>query len=140
MGPSVHSEYTNTCTRPWRGVRPPDGFRVGGERESCKSAGPSASQVARRAAASAREEAVVEALEGDAIPTGGVAADVERHVLADNGVDVGRHRDLRGRKSDEGPPLEHAERLPGPQHHSPQRPRSGPQSEGLPEPEEAEAW
>src|SRR5262245_32136820 len=82
MGPSVHSEYTNTCTRPWRGVRPPDGFRVGGERESCKSAGPSASQVARRAAASAREEAVVEALEGDAIPTGGVAADVERHVLA----------------------------------------------------------
>src|SRR5262249_13407367 len=32
------------------------------------------------------------------------AADLERHVLADNGSDVGRHRTLLGGKSDDGTP------------------------------------
>jgi hypothetical protein len=40
-------------------------------------------------------------------------ADLERHVLADNGSDVGRHRTLLGGKSDDGtPPGEH--RVTGP--------------------------
>jgi hypothetical protein len=59
------------------------------------------------------------ALQVDAIKT----PDRQRDVILDNAVDVGRHRDLLGRKSDEGTPSEHAGLRIGPNIKRPRRGR-----------------
>jgi hypothetical protein len=61
-------------------------------------------------------------------------------VLADNGVDVGRHRDLLGRKSDQGSPVGARRALPRAQHRFSQTAAQRPRSEGSPGVEGAEAW
>jgi hypothetical protein len=67
------------------------------------------------------------------------AADFQRHVLADNGVDVGRHRDLLGRKSDDSTPVGARRVSHRAQHRFSQTAAQRPRSEGSPEAEGAEA-